>query len=297
MSKLGYANPEPCDEFAGWIIIDEVAKEDYEDFGIQGTHNKHYLCENLICGINYCMEKTTIRRNWDKECLAKCSGCSGDKSDKCYYSKQRGKALHKVPNRTPTEFMVGQDNGFWKVISAETYSSIHFHDHNSRVECECMSCGAHEILRFDYFREKTYRCECNRSHSSGEQLIINLLTSNNIKFKPEYTFHDLFTPVGGMPRFDIGVIYRNKLSHLIEFDGAQHFTFSEFFHNDQETFNIALERDRIKNEYCIKNNIPLIRIPYWRQKDLAISDLCLLTTSPQYLVTNADHNLLILREE
>ena len=30
-----------------------------------------------------------------------------------------------------------------------------------------------------------------------------------------------------------------------------------------DDFYIQQEHDKIKNQYCIDNNIPLIRIPYW----------------------------------
>lgn len=30
----------------------------------------------------------------------------------------------------------------------------------------------------------------------------------------------------------------------------------------------AQRRDKIKNDYCSKNNIPLLRIPYWEKKNM-----------------------------
>ena len=44
---------------------------------------------------------------------------------------------------------------------------------------------------------------------------------------------------------------------LIEYDGSQHFDkTSKFYSKD------LIQTDKIKNEYCSKNNIHLIRIPY-----------------------------------
>ena len=37
--------------------------------------------------------------------------------------------------------------------------------------------------------------------------------------------------------------------------------------------------ENIKNEYCIKHNIPLIRIPYTHYENLKIEDLLLNTTT------------------
>ena len=36
----------------------------------------------------------------------------------------------------------------------------------------------------------------------------------------------------------------------------------------QEKLNDTQRRDNIKNEYCKKNNIPLLRIPYWEKKNI-----------------------------
>lgn len=35
------------------------------------------------------------------------------------------------------------------------------------------------------------------------------------------------------------------------------------------------ERDRIKNNWCIKNNIPIVRIPYYKLDTLNINDILL----------------------
>lgn len=57
-------------------------------------------------------------------------------------------------------------------------------------------------------------------------------------------------------QFDFYLIKENK---IIEFDGEGHFMpiFGE------ESFKGTQKRDKIKDIYCIKNNIPILRIPYW----------------------------------
>lgn len=39
------------------------------------------------------------------------------------------------------------------------------------------------------------------------------------------------------------------------------------------------EHDKLKNQWCKENNIPLIRIPYTRYNDLCIEDLLLETSN------------------
>ena len=46
---------------------------------------------------------------------------------------------------------------------------------------------------------------------------------------------------------------------LIEYDGEQHFHTTK---NDRFKYEELKKRDEFKNEWCKKNNIPLIRIPY-----------------------------------
>lgn len=48
-----------------------------------------------------------------------------------------------------------------------------------------------------------------------------LLKENNILFKREYTFPDLFGIGGGKLRFDFGILdNRGNLLYLIEYDGV-----------------------------------------------------------------------------
>ena len=49
---------------------------------------------------------------------------------------------------------------------------------------------------------------------------------------------------------------------MIECDGNQHYVYNEFFSKSKENFNYMIENDKLKNIFCEKNNIKLIRIPY-----------------------------------
>ena len=46
----------------------------------------------------------------------------------------------------------------------------------------------------------------------------------------------------------------------------------------KENFKKTKEKDNYKNEWCKKNGIPLIRIPYTKLSSLTIEDLRLETT-------------------
>jgi len=66
-------------------------------------------------------------------------------------------------------------------------------------------------------------------------------------------------------RFDF---YLPELNVCIEFDGEQHFIFPNYYHKTKQDFKDKQLRDKIKTEYCEKNNIKLIRIPYWDKDNI-----------------------------
>lgn len=119
-------------------------------------------------------------------------------------------------------------------------------------------------------------CSCGCLVSKGNMKIKNILSENNIDFIPEYSFGDLVNPeTNHILYFDFAIFQNQKISHLIEYDGIQH-----FFKEPQGYFSVELiekirKSDILKNEYCKKNNIPLIRIPYTQYKTLSIRDLLL----------------------
>ena len=55
--------------------------------------------------------------------------------------------------------------------------------------------------------------------------------------------------------------YLPELDILIEFDGIQHFKPVKYFGGEKEHIDV-INRDRCKNEWCVKNNKKLIRISY-----------------------------------
>lgn len=96
--------------------------------------------------------------------------------------------------------------------------------------------------------------------SKGEKKIQTILEENNILFKKEYRFNDL-KDVNDL-RFDFAVLDEvGNVSHLIEFDGKQHFEPVKCFGGEKRYFD-QLKKDKLKNDYCDKNNIKLIRVKY-----------------------------------
>ena len=101
--------------------------------------------------------------------------------------------------------------------------------------------------------------------SNYEIQIANILKKINIKFQQEKTFSDL---KHGTFRFDFYILNLYGAPAIIEVDGEQHF--KPIY--GRQSFLKGQEHDRRKNSYCLANNIPLYRIPYWEIKNLKMAD-------------------------
>lgn len=103
---------------------------------------------------------------------------------------------------------------------------------------------------------------------------MKILSQNNIPFKREVTVKNL-TGLKGVPlRFDFGIYDKQgALKCYIEVDGEQHFKYIPYFHKTIFNFKRQQEWDRRKNKYCLLNNIPLIRIPYWDIDNITLESI------------------------
>ena len=107
---------------------------------------------------------------------------------------------------------------------------------------------------------------CKRS-STGEKNIAFYLEQMGLVFKREKTFDDCKDK--NLLRFDF---YIEKYNLCVEFDGEQHYRKVRFRGQSEEdaekSFEGTKRRDKIKNEYCKKKNICLLRIPYTEIKNI-----------------------------
>lgn len=94
--------------------------------------------------------------------------------------------------------------------------------------------------------------------SKGEQAVANYLQSLGYPVRKQVTFSDCFDK-RCLP-FDIGFYLNNRLC-LIEYDGIQHFKPVTKF-GGADYLGYIRRHDKIKDSYCKRNNIPLLRIRY-----------------------------------
>lgn len=141
-------------------------------------------------------------------------------------------------------------------------------------KCQC-DCGNTKSIQSNHLLSgETISCGCYHE-SLGVLKIKELLKQLNYNFIQEQTFDDCRNPkTNKLFYFDFYV--ENK--YLIEYDGEQHF----YQVANWEPLDKIQFRDQCKNDWCKKNNIPLIRIPYTKLKTLNIDDLKIDTT--KYLI-------------
>lgn len=129
-------------------------------------------------------------------------------------------------------------------------------------KCNC-DCGNTKIARGSSLRSGGVN-SCGCIISKGESYIQSYLEKNNINFISQYKPSGLLNENGNQMRFDFAILNsENIVIGIIEFDGIQHFENSSSITTGWgHTLEINQIRDKIKTNYCIKNDIPLCRIKY-----------------------------------
>lgn len=100
---------------------------------------------------------------------------------------------------------------------------------------------------------------CSNAISDGEEKIADLLTNHTIDFQKEYTIPACKNEEP-LP-FDFAIFNEGGLVLLIEYQGKQHYEVIDYF-DGQEGFEQRQKHDKIKHDYCKRNDIPLLEIPY-----------------------------------
>lgn len=148
--------------------------------------------------------------------------------------------------------------------------------HEDHITVICQKHGKFNVTVANHLRQSG--CPgCIESH--GERAIRNLLIQKGIPFKAQFTFADC--KYKGKLRFDF---YLPESNILIEYQGRQHYALYDPFGGEKEYSKIII-RDRIKKEYCAKNNIRLEEIRF----DQNIKDRLVEIISQNPALTDSPH--------
>jgi hypothetical protein len=114
--------------------------------------------------------------------------------------------------------------------------------------------------------------------STEETTIRKILRQYKINFKEQYRIKECKNKLP-LP-FDFALFDKNNnLILLIEYDGKQHYV--EYQNTYYDSLDETKRRDQIKTDFCIKNNIELLRIPYYQRNNI------------KYILLNKIRNLMI----
>ena len=139
-------------------------------------------------------------------------------------------------------------------------------DRHAYWKCQCDCGNICEVSSRELLNGSTASCGCLRS--KGEQKIQDILQKNNVLFYPQYSFNDCINPKTGWKlKFDF---YLPDYNCCIEYDGKQHFEQSKGSWC-KESLESRQNKDKIKNDYCKKKGIKLIRIAYTEFENITFS--------------------------
>jgi hypothetical protein len=134
------------------------------------------------------------------------------------------------------------------------YNKVNYTNSYTKVEIVCPKHGSFLQKPGEHLHSKAGCPICKKS--KGERLVSQILQDYNVYYITQKSFSDL-----KHKRLLYYDFYLPELNMCIEYDGEQHFR-SILYWGDEQAFKELQFRDNLKNEYCIKNNIPFLRLTY-----------------------------------
>lgn len=212
---------------------------------------------NIICVDAFVNMKTKIKHycnihkctfEIDPQHALRGQGCTQCKSQKIgdSHRKPLNQYLKELHLRTDNIELIGDYNGFCKP-----------------AEHRCKKCGYRWYSLPQNIIKYSSCPSCNRS--KGEAYISSFLDNLNINYEREFRIDDC-KDKRALP-FDFAIKnFDGILEFLIEYQGKQHYTPSQFgnitLEQAQNNLKECQKRDKIKSSYCDKNEIDLLVIDY-----------------------------------
>lgn len=175
--------------------------------------------------------------SWDhfRNCASGCSYCVGK-------NKSTQDFILEIKGLNPDNEIIGEYTGLY-----------------NKIACRCKKCNNYWETTAASLKTGAGCPKCSSSH--GERIISEILTKNGIKYETQKTFEGCLSVA--KLKFDFYIPICNV---VIEYDGQQHFFPVDFAGRGKEwaeqKFKDIQNRDKIKDDYCKRENIKLIRIPY-----------------------------------
>lgn len=220
----------------------------------KGGNNKYlWLCK-CDCGEELWVEAQALKKGKKQSC-----GCVGAKKHGISIDEYRNRYNNLLDSAGKALDLTNMRFGKLTALYVDTEATTKAR----KWMCLC-DCGAFtSVSTANLTNGHTQSCGC--IDSVGEMKIVQVLNEYNILYKKEQTFKDC-RDAHPLP-FDFGLYGADgQLKGLIEYDGLQHFQKVRFNGMTEErateAYEIGIHHDMMKNQYCIENHIPLLRIKY-----------------------------------
>lgn len=141
-------------------------------------------------------------------------------------------------------------------VYGEKYLTIlEYKGNNVKTDIKCEKClNVFQSVPVSLWRHRVRGCpSCEKTKSLGENRIERFLRTKNIQFRTQERFLEC-KDKRCLP-FDF---YLPQYNTCIEFQGEQHYKEKSFLWSEQ-----LIKHDEIKRNFCKKNNITLIEIPWY----------------------------------
>jgi hypothetical protein len=241
LNIVGLNNPYSIQNIKNWCKINQKAFELLSDTYKGDKKKLQWKCLNDNCGEIFENAWNSIRAGQG------CGYCVGK----------------RVGQRNSFQYLHPDISMEWSSKNINIYPSDVTANSHKKIIWKCAICGNEWIATV---QSRHYGSGCPVcAESKGEKEIKRILKLYNIPCDSQYVFDDLIGLGGGLLRFDVSIFKdeeKTKLRCLIEYDGQQHYKWVKWMMSKRQ-FIILQKHDKLKNEYCKKNNIYLIRIPFW----------------------------------
>jgi very-short-patch-repair endonuclease len=241
----------------------------------QQTPNSHL--DNQGCPTCGKLSKVENKTLTTEKFIEKAKLIHGDKYDysSIQYKSYDGKVLIKCPihgqfQQTPHSHILGSGCQSCGNVNPKTsdeiiklsilkhgnkydYSLVNYINAKTKIKIMCPKHGEFEQLHNHHILGQG--CPICKE-SKGEKVVRNYLKHNNLDFIKQKRFTEC-RDIRPLP-FDF---YLPDYNICIEYDGIQHFKPIKRF-GGEKGYEKIIKTDKIKTEFCLKNNIKLIRLKY-----------------------------------
>lgn len=218
--------------------ISKITNGEYEVVGQYTGNHEKVAIKHLECGSIFEMEANAFLRG---------QRCPAER----YVNTAKS---NTIPLEIAQKRMFEETDGEYEIVG--NYKGLNPRK-NGKADIVHKTCG--HIFKVEPSRIINHGSGCPKcSESHGEKYVANFLNEFDFEYKREFRIKECRN-VRPLP-FDFAIFDNGELKYLIEYDGEQHFK-PKF---GKKHFEQTKRNDEIKNLFCEKNNIDLIRIPYKR---------------------------------